>query len=156
MGFRTVSSVSKIGVAYLTTLKGCKMRRVLLGGEQNFQNVGVNKEDQIKSGQLNSSTRYDYTLAALINRDLLHFYLCIVYFTIAITKRYIIFKYSILFLLCFSSWTKLMIFYINPIFVLSLDTWFVVLCDTYFAFWYFILYDINIISIIYCQFLGSM
>ena len=156
MDFRTESSVSKIGAAYLTTLKGCKMRRVLLGGEQNFKNVGVNKEDQIKSGQLDSSTHYDYTLAALINRYLLHFCLCIVYFTNAITKRCIIFKYYILFLLCFSSWTKLMIFYINPIFVLSLDTWFVVLCYTYFAFWYFIVYDINIISIIYCQFLGSM
>ena len=114
--------------------------------------------NQIQRGGLDSFVHYGDILEALLQQDFLHFYLCIVYLSNAVTKYWTIFKYYFLLYLRFSSWIKLMIFYFNQIFVLNLDDWFVVLCHTSLVLCYSILfiYDINILSVIYCIFHSSM
>ena len=113
--------------------------------------------NQIQRGGLDSFVHYGDILEALLQQGFLHFCLCIVYLNNAITKYDTIFKYYFLLLLRFSSWIKLMIFYFNQIFVLNLD-WFIVLCHTSLVLCYSILfiYDINILSVIYCIFHSSM
>ena len=114
--------------------------------------------NQIQRGGLDSFVHYGDILEALLQQDFLHFYLRIVYLSNAVTKYCTIFKYYFLLYLSFSSWIKLMIFYFNQIFVLNLDDWFVVLCHTSLVLCYSILfiYDINILSVIYCIFHSSI